>query len=108
MCIRDRASFSGFGFPKSHAAAFALLGYQSAWLRHYYPGEYLASLLNAQPMGFYPPAALRLPHQRRRRVEAHRLGVEQRGQVLARVVVAQPGRLVAEPVSYTHLTLPTI
>jgi len=31
------ASFSGFGFPKSHAAAFALLGYQSAWLRHYYP-----------------------------------------------------------------------
>src|SRR5919201_1545475 len=26
--------FSGFGFPKSHAAAFALLAYQSAWLRH--------------------------------------------------------------------------
>ena len=59
------ASFSGFGFPKSHAAAFALLGYQSAWLRHYYPGEYLASLLNAQPMGFYPPAALVRDAQRR-------------------------------------------
>ena len=41
-------------------------------------------------------AALRIPHQRRRRVEAHRLGVEQRGQILGRVVVAQPGRLVAE------------
>ena len=31
--------FSGFGFPKSHAAAFALLAYQSAWLRHHYPGR---------------------------------------------------------------------
>jgi len=59
------SSFSGFGFPKSHAAAFALLGYQSAWLRHYYPGEYLASLLNAQPMGFYSPAALVRDAQRR-------------------------------------------
>ena len=58
-------SFSGFGFPKSHAAAFALLGYQSAWLRHYYPAEYLASLLNAQPMGFYSPAALVRDAQRR-------------------------------------------
>jgi error-prone DNA polymerase len=59
------SSFSGFGFPKSHAAAFALLGYQSAWLRHYYPAEYLTSLLNAQPMGFYSPAALVRDAQRR-------------------------------------------
>ncbi len=50
--------FSGFGFPKSHAAAFALLAYQSAWLRHHYPAEFLCALLNAQPMGFYPPATL--------------------------------------------------
>jgi len=50
--------FSGFGFPKSHAAAFGLLAYQSAWLRHYYPAEFLCALLNAQPMGFYPPATL--------------------------------------------------
>ncbi len=50
--------FSGFGFPKSHAAAFGLLAYQSAWLRRYYPAEFLCSLLNAQPMGFYPPASL--------------------------------------------------
>jgi error-prone DNA polymerase len=51
-------AFSGFGFPKSHAAAFGLLAYQSAWLRHHYAPELLASLLNAQPMGFYPPATL--------------------------------------------------
>jgi error-prone DNA polymerase len=59
------AAFSGFGFPKSHAAAFGLLAYQSAWLRHHYPAEFLCSLLNAQPMGFYPPASLVRDAQRR-------------------------------------------
>src|SRR5215203_3570184 len=59
------AAFSGFGFPKSHAAAFALLAYQSAWLRHYYPTEFLCSLLNAQPMGFYPPSTLVRDAQRK-------------------------------------------
>jgi error-prone DNA polymerase len=58
-------AFSGFGFPKSHAAAFGLLGYQSAWLRHHYPAEFLCALLNAQPMGFYPPASLVRDAQRR-------------------------------------------
>jgi error-prone DNA polymerase len=57
--------FSGFGFPKSHSAAFALLAYQSAWLRHHYPVEFLCALLNAQPMGFYPPASLVRDGQRR-------------------------------------------
>ncbi len=50
--------FSGFGFPKAHAAAFGLLAYQSTWLRHYYPAQFLCALLNEQPMGFYPPATL--------------------------------------------------
>jgi error-prone DNA polymerase len=57
--------FSGFGFPKAHAAAFGLLAYQSAWLRHYYPAEFLCGLLNEQPMGFYPPASLVRDAQRR-------------------------------------------
>jgi error-prone DNA polymerase len=57
--------FSGFGFPKSHAAAFGLLAYQSAWLRHHYAAEFLCALLNAQPMGFYPPASLVRDAQRR-------------------------------------------
>jgi error-prone DNA polymerase len=57
--------FAGFGFPKSHAAAFGLLAYQSAWLRRYYPAEFLCALLNAQPMGFYPPASLVRDAQRR-------------------------------------------
>jgi error-prone DNA polymerase len=59
------AGFSGFGFPKSHAVAFALLAYQSAWLRRYYPAEFLCALMNAQPMGFYPPATLVRDGQRR-------------------------------------------
>jgi error-prone DNA polymerase len=59
------AGFSGFGFPKSHAAAFGLLAYQSTWLRHHHPREFLAALLNAQPMGFYPPASLVRDAQRR-------------------------------------------
>jgi error-prone DNA polymerase len=58
-------AFSGFGFPKSHSAAFGLLAYQSAWLRHHYGAEFLAALLNAQPMGFYPPATLVRDGQRR-------------------------------------------
>jgi len=50
--------FSGFGFPKAHSAAFGLLAYQSAWLKVHYGPEYLAALLNEQPMGFYPPDSL--------------------------------------------------
>ncbi|HUZ82225.1 MAG TPA: error-prone DNA polymerase, partial [Gaiellaceae bacterium] len=57
--------FAGFGFPKSHAAAFGLLAYQSAWLRRYYPSEFLCALMNAQPMGFYPPSSLVRDAQRR-------------------------------------------
>jgi error-prone DNA polymerase len=57
--------FAAFGFPKSHAAAFGLLAYQSAWLRHHYPREFLCALMNAQPMGFYPPASLVRDAQRR-------------------------------------------
>ncbi len=58
MVYDKLVGFSGFGFPKSHSAAFGLLAYQSAWLRHHYAGEFLASLMNAQPMGFYPPSTL--------------------------------------------------
>ena len=57
--------FSGFGFPKSHSAAFGLLAYQSTWLRVHYGPELLCALLNEQPMGFYPPDALVHDAQRR-------------------------------------------
>jgi error-prone DNA polymerase len=57
--------FSGFGFPKAHSAPFGLLAYQSAWLRIHYGPEFLCSLLNEQPMGFYPPDSLVHEAQRR-------------------------------------------
>jgi error-prone DNA polymerase len=74
--------FAGFGFPKSHSAAFALLAYQSAWLRHHYPGEFLCALLNEQPMGFYPAASLVRDAQKRgvqvRPPDVNRSGVKAR------------------------------
>ena len=57
--------FSGFGFPKAHGAAFGLLAYQSTWLRVHHAAEFLCSLLNEQPMGFYAPDTLVHEAQRR-------------------------------------------
>src|SRR4051794_24148696 len=65
MVFEKVLGFSGFGFPKSHAAAFAILAYQSAWLHLHHPAEFLCSLLNEQPMGFYPPATLLRDGERR-------------------------------------------
>ena len=62
--FRQVVAFSEFGFPKSHSAAFALLAYQSAWLRHYFPTEYYVALFNNQPMGFYSLDALGRDAQR--------------------------------------------
>jgi error-prone DNA polymerase len=50
--------FADYGFPESHAASFALLVYASAYLRYYYAPEFLAAILNAQPMGFYAAGTL--------------------------------------------------
>src|SRR5439155_2586471 len=66
--------FSDFGFPKSHAYAFAILAYQSAWLRRSYPAEYYAALLNNQPMGFYAPHVL-IGDAKRHDVEVLRVAI---------------------------------
>ncbi len=50
--------FSGYGFPESHAASFALLVYASCWLKRHRPAAFAAALLNSQPMGFYQPAQI--------------------------------------------------
>ncbi|MEA2010416.1 MAG: DNA polymerase III subunit alpha, partial [Actinomycetota bacterium] len=39
--------FAGYGFNKSHSAAYALVAYQTAWLKVHYPAEYMAALLTA-------------------------------------------------------------
>ena len=50
--------FGGYGFPESHAASFALIGYASCYLKRYHPSALLVGLLNSQPMGFYAPHVL--------------------------------------------------
>jgi error-prone DNA polymerase len=50
--------FGEFGFPESHAMSFALLVYDSSWLKCYEPAAFTCALLNSQPMGFYAPAQL--------------------------------------------------
>jgi error-prone DNA polymerase len=50
--------FGEYGFPQSHAMSFALLVYDSAWLKCYEPAAFACALLNSQPMGFYAPAQL--------------------------------------------------
>jgi error-prone DNA polymerase len=51
-------AFASFGFAESHAISFAFLVLASSWLKLYYPAAFCASLLNAQPMGFYSPQSL--------------------------------------------------
>ncbi len=40
--------FSGYGFNKSHSCAYALLAYQTAWLKTHYPVEFMAALLTSE------------------------------------------------------------
>ena len=57
--------FSGYGFNKSHAAAYALVSYQTAYMKHYYPHEFLAAVLsyelnNTDKIALYIKEAKRL------------------------------------------------
>ncbi|MBT0781015.1 error-prone DNA polymerase [Paracoccus sp. pheM1] len=57
-CFNQIKGFGDYGFPESHAAAFAHLAYVSAWLKCHHPAAFAAALLNSQPMGFYAPAQI--------------------------------------------------
>ena len=46
-------------FPESHSHAFAVTAYQAAWLKRYHPLEFFVTLMNNQPMGFYPLETLK-------------------------------------------------
>lgn len=58
QCFEQIKGFGDYGFPESHAQAFAWLAYVSSWLKCHHPAVFTAALLNAQPMGFYAPAQL--------------------------------------------------
>jgi error-prone DNA polymerase len=57
-CYRQIEGFGSYGFPESHALAFARLVWISSWLKCRYPAIFAAALLNSQPMGFYAPAQI--------------------------------------------------
>lgn len=62
------AGFAAYGFCKAHAVAYAILSYQTLWLKCHYPAEFFAALLSNQPMGYYPPNVLI--------ADARRFGIE--------------------------------
>ncbi len=43
----EMLNFAGYAFNKSHAACYAVLVYQTAWLKRYYPMEFMTALLNS-------------------------------------------------------------
>ena len=43
--------FGGYGFNKSHSTAYALVAYQTAWLKSHYPTEYMAAVLSSEMNG---------------------------------------------------------
>lgn len=47
LIFDEMAAFASYAFNKSHAAAYALVAYQTAYLKHYHPGEYMAALLTS-------------------------------------------------------------
>lgn len=57
-CFGQIEGFADYGFPESHAAAFAMLTYASSWLKCHHPAIFACALLNSQPMGFYAPAQI--------------------------------------------------
>ncbi|NUO18963.1 DNA polymerase III subunit alpha [bacterium] len=50
--------YAGYGFCEAHAASFGDTSYKTAYLLQHHPEEFYASLLNHQPMGFFPAATL--------------------------------------------------
>jgi len=57
-CFRQIEGFGSYGFPESHAIAFARLVWVSSYIKCRYPAVFAAALLNSQPMGFYAPAQI--------------------------------------------------
>lgn len=81
------AGFAAYGFNKAHAACFGLISYQTAYLKAHYPADFLAGILSAQPMGFYPPRTVA--------EEAKRLGLT----LLPPCVNHSEGRFTVETVA---------
>jgi error-prone DNA polymerase len=71
-CWDQIVGFSGYGFPESHAASFALLTYASCWLKCHEHAAFTCALLNSQPLGFYTTSQL-TQDARRHGIEVRRV-----------------------------------
>jgi error-prone DNA polymerase len=101
---RQIEGFGEYGFPESHAASFALLVYDSAWLKHYEPAAFTCALLNSQPMGFYAPAQL-VQDARRHGVQVRPVSVVHSDWDCTLEPVAIPGAPGADPAAQPALRL---
>ena len=52
------SGFKGYGFAQGHALAFADMSVRCVYCQQHYPAEYFASLLSAQPAGYYGPGTI--------------------------------------------------
>lgn len=68
--FRQAATLASYGFCKAHAASFAHITYQSAFLKTHHPQAFYLGLLNAGHVGSYPPSVL-LNEARRRGIPIH-------------------------------------
>jgi error-prone DNA polymerase len=66
-------AFAAYGFCKAHAASFAKIAYQTAYLKTHYPAEFFTGILNNEPMGFYPANVI---FEEARRIGIRLLGID--------------------------------
>ncbi|MGO1713420.1 MAG: OB-fold nucleic acid binding domain-containing protein, partial [Senegalia sp. (in: firmicutes)] len=64
----EMIDFANYAFNKSHSAAYAVLAYQTAWLKYYYPIEFMAALLTSV-MGSTSSISLYIQECRRLKIE---------------------------------------
>jgi error-prone DNA polymerase len=70
--------YASYGFNEAHAASFADTAYRTAYLLEHFPGPFYAGLLDAQPMGYYPPDVL-VTEARRRGIPLLPVDINQSG-----------------------------
>ncbi len=66
--FRLMAEFAGYGFPKAHSTAYALITYQTAWLKANHPREFLAALMSADT-GNHDKLARYIAHAREQKID---------------------------------------
>jgi len=94
--FRQLEGFAAYGFNKSHSVCFAVISYATAWLKAYYPAEFLCAVLNNYPMGFYTPRTV-LNDARRFGLEVRPLDINLSGRGFTVEDTTQPDPWATDP-----------